>query len=384
MRLLRPALLLVATINLSATAADIPTLVRPIRAVGAEGAGNAEAARTWRELSHLPASELPQLLAALDGASPAAVNWLSTAIGAIAERERVSGHPLPAAALDAFLRDTRHSGRGRKLAYDLLCAADPTAPKRLLPTMLDDPGAELRFEAVQAAFDAVKARPTDSSDATAELRRLLSVARYGGQVEATASELKRRGSPVDLVAHFGFITRWQVVGPFDNADGRGFRTALPPERGADLAARYAGKGGVEVAWRPAAADKAGVIDLNRLFPAPAGGRSKGPKAVVAYAYAEVDSPAARDVEVRAASATAVKVFVNGREVLARETYHQSFDRDMHTAPARLVKGRNTVLVKVCQNDQPEDWAQNWMFQLRLTDALGAAVPVMVVTPGVAP
>jgi len=39
------------------------------------------------------------------------------------------------------------------------------------------------------------------------------------------------------------------------------------------------------------------------------------------------------------------------------------------------------LVKVCQNDQPEEWAQNWMFQLRLTDGLGAAVPLVVVTPG---
>jgi hypothetical protein len=75
--------------------------------------------------------------------------------------------------------------------------------------------------------------------------------------------------------------------------------------------------------------------------------------------------------------------VNGRVVLARETYHQSFDRDAFVAPAILAKGRNTISVKVCQNDQPEEWAQNWMFQLRLTDQLGAAVPLTVVTPGTA-
>jgi hypothetical protein len=85
--------------------------------------------------------------------------------------------------------------------------------------------------------------------------------------------------------------------------------------------------------------------------------------------------------VRAASATAIKVFVNGHEVLARETYHQSFDRDMHAAHARLVKGRNTLLTKVCQNSQSESWAQDWRFQLRLADDLGAAVPLTVVTPG---
>jgi hypothetical protein len=84
--------------------------------------------------------------------------------------------------------------------------------------------------------------------------------------------------------------------------------------------------------------------------------------------------------VRAASATALKVWVNGREVLAREIYHQSLDQDAHTAPARLKAGRNEVLVKVCQDNQAEPWTENWMFQVRLTDALGAAVPLRVIDP----
>jgi hypothetical protein len=29
---------------------------------------------------------------------------------------------------------------------------------------------------------------------------------------------------------------------------------------------------------------------------------------------------------------------------------------------------------VCQNEQEEPWAQSWIFQLRLTDAVGQAVP----------
>ena len=107
------------------------------------------------------------------------------------------------------------------------------------------------------------------------------------------------------------------------------------------------------------------------------------KNAVAYAYAVVESPQERPVEVRAASATAVKVFVNGREVLAREAYHQSFEQDSYVAAARLKKGRNAILVKVCQNNQTEPFAQNWMFQLRLTDGLGAAVPLTVLTPAAA-
>jgi hypothetical protein len=39
----------------------------------------------------------------------------------------------------------------------------------------------------------------------------------------------------------------------------------------------------------------------------------------------------------------------------------------------LKKGRNEILVKICQNEQTEDWAQTWDFQLRVCDALGTAV-----------
>jgi hypothetical protein len=31
------------------------------------------------------------------------------------------------------------------------------------------------------------------------------------------------------------------------------------------------------------------------------------------------------------------------------------------------------LLKLCQNEQKEDWAQDWHFQLRICDASGAAV-----------
>ena len=380
------ASILVFAFGSAVQAADVPELIRQVKAVGPAGQGNAEAARAWQELSRLSADELPQLLAALDDASPAAGNWLRSAVDAIAERERAAGRSLSAKALETFLRDTRHAGRPRRLAYELLCSADPGAAARLLPTMLDDPGAELRYEAVSVAFDAAKQQPDDSPAAKAELRKVLSAARDGNQVEAIARELDRRGEPVDLVAHFGYVTRWLVAGPFENVDGRGFQTAFAPESRFELTARFAGKGGAEFGWRlQRSGNKDGIVNLNDVFPDPGGqrtraGKPKGLKAAVAYAYAEVESPTDQSAQARAASATAFRVFVNGREVLARETYHQSFDRDAFNAPARLARGRNTILVKVCQNDQPEEWAQNWMFQLRLTDELGAAVPLRVVTP----
>jgi hypothetical protein len=45
----------------------------------------------------------------------------------------------------------------------------------------------------------------------------------------------------------------------------------------------------------------------------------------------------------------------------------------------LKAGRNEILIKVCQNEQTDAWAQKWSFQLRVCDALGGAVPLTVVT-----
>jgi hypothetical protein len=42
-------------------------------------------------------------------------------------------------------------------------------------------------------------------------------------------------------------------------------------------------------------------------------------------------------------------------------------------PVVLKPGRNTILVKVCQNEQVEDWTKEWEFQIRVCDAAGTAI-----------
>src|SRR5262249_38235847 len=161
--------------------------------------------------------------------------------------------------------------------------------------------------------------------------------------------------------------QWQVATPFDNTKDVGFKTAYPPEQGVDLKATYKGKGDKEVKWVPVAtADPFGRVDLNL-----ATDKHKG---AVAYAFAQVDSPPDQEIEVRVGSVTGVKVFVNGKEVFAREEYHHGMRFDQYSAKAKLKKGRNEILLKVCQNEQEEDWAQNWLFQARLCNSTGVAVP----------
>ncbi|HEX5272741.1 MAG TPA: hypothetical protein VFW33_19725, partial [Gemmataceae bacterium] len=161
------------------------------------------------------------------------------------------------------------------------------------------------------------------------------------------------------------------IGPFDSTGGKGYAAVFEPEKKVDLAAAFVGKGGQEVRWATYTTDDPyGDVDLNKAI-----GKHMG---AAAYAYAALESPAERSVEVRAATKNAVKIFVNGAQVYAKEEYHHGKYLDQHAARVTLHKGRNTLLLKVCQNEQTDTWAQEWDFQARVCDAVGGAVPVTVV------
>ncbi|MCX7826689.1 MAG: hypothetical protein N2689_14195, partial [Verrucomicrobiae bacterium] len=72
--------------------AGVADAIKTIRAVGAEGRGNAEASTAWKELAGNDASQIVPILAGMDGASELAANWLRAAVDAIASR---AGNKLP-------------------------------------------------------------------------------------------------------------------------------------------------------------------------------------------------------------------------------------------------------------------------------------------------
>ena len=65
--------------------------------------------------------------------------------------------------------------------------------------------------------------------------------------------------------------------------------------------------------------------------------------------------------------------MNGELLTSNEVYHAGMELDQYRARARLRPGPNSILVKICQNEQTESWAQRWQFQLRVCDAQGTAV-----------
>jgi hypothetical protein len=363
------ATLVVALASPLTRAADTAALLKQIRAIGTEGKGNEESARAWKELAASGPEAIPAILAGMDGANSVAANWMRSIIDAVAERAAAAGKPLPLAELEAFVKDTKHAPAPRRIAYELLVKGDATAADRLLPGMLSDPGHELRRDAVASVFAAAQ-KLLDKGDKGAAIlsfRLALTGAVDQDQVDAIAKALEPLGEKVDLMAHFGFIRNWHLATPFDNNEMAGFTVAYPPEKGIDLTAVYKGKKGEEVRWKPySTTDKYGKVDLNQTI-----GKLKG---TIAYGYAVVESPEERPVQVRAGSFNAVKIFLNGKEIYFRDEYHHGMRLDQHIGSGTLIKGKNEILIKVCQNEQEDVWAQSWIFQVRLTDAVGQAVP----------
>jgi hypothetical protein len=346
---------------------DLTPLLEKIKAVRAEGAGHAEASDAWKQVVAKGPDALLPLLAAFDGADDRAANWLRAAVDAVVEEAVAKKKPLDPKALEAFVRDLRKPGAGRVAAYEWLVRLDPAAPDRLLPGMIDDPARELRREAVAFALGRI---PKTDKEA---LRVLLPSVRDNDQVNAIVKQLKSLGVDSDVQAHYGIVARWVLLTTFDNTGMKGFDAAYSPEKGVDLAAKLEGKGGKPVrAVEHATVDPLGKVDLNVVL-----GKEMG---ATAYAWAVVESPDERPVELRVGTNNAVKLFLNGALGFFRHEYHHGMKMDQYVARGRLRKGRNELLLKICQNEQKEDWAQGWSFQARLCDGLGGAVPFRNVTP----
>jgi hypothetical protein len=369
--LLRCAVVLgLLSICSSAWSAELAKLLSAIKQVGPQGAGHAEAISAIKELSRQSAEELPKMLAAMNEASPLAANWLRSAIEAVAGRAIKSNQKLPLADLESFTTNTANSSRARRLAYELLTQADASYPEKLLPKMLADPSLELRRDAVQRVIDQATAlmkngQDNDKSQAAAKFREAFTHARDLDQLESLAKELRKLGAKVDLPRHLGFLMEWRVVGPFDNTDKQGFAVTYPPESQLDYTAEYNGKTGT-VNWQTVESkDQYGMVDLNATL-----GKHKG---AIAYAAAEFIAEKDTPCQLRLGCINANKIWLNGELLFEREVYHALTNIDQYVAQGNLKPGKNVILLKICQNEQTEAWAQDWAFQLRICDPVGTAI-----------
>jgi hypothetical protein len=342
-----------------------PESIKAIKAVGHEGQGNAAALAAVTQLQkESKASDLPALLDAFSGASPLAANYLRNVVEAVADREVAAGKSLPADTLRTIIFDTKRDPRARRLAYEVLLGVDADASKEIIPQLLQDPSPEFRRDAVQQLIDAA-ATQEDKAVKLGTFRKALLGATDEDQVKEIAKGIRAQGDDVSLVQHFGFLTDWKIIGPFNNKNFVGFAETYPPEKQLNFETKLEGQLG-EVAWGDiTTGDEFGILDIAKTI--------SPYKGAVMYLTTTFDSATARDVQFRFGTPNAWKIWVNGEYLFGRDEYHRGMAIDQYAVPATLKKGQNVILVKLCQNEQEDSWAQRYQLQFRVSDASGVAI-----------
>lgn len=346
---------------------DVADSIKLLQSIEPGGKGTATARKAVEGLASSGA--LMPVLKGFKGSSPLATNWLRNAFEEIVEANKKAAKPLSVDELKGFIADRSESPIARRLAYETLRDQDPAIEDQLIPDMLLDPSPEFRRDAVARLIK--EASAAEAAAATPIYQKALSGAVHEDQVKQIAEALRKNGETVNIQKHFGFLSQWMVIGPFDNKEEKGFAVAYTPETTAaegkplDPAAEYDGQLG-KVKWQAVATeDDYGVLDIAKQI--------QNYKGSLMYASTTWKSDREQKLEIRLGTPNAWKLWVNGKLVFEREEYHRSSAMDQYKVPVSLKAGDNVLLIKVCQNEQTQDWAQKYQFQLRVCDSTGSAV-----------
>ena len=153
-------------------------------------------------------------------------------------------------------------------------------------------------------------------------------------------------------------TAWSVIGPFDNTNGAGYDKAFIPEEATRLDTTLTDDGhNGHIGWTQRT-DKTfdGYVDFETIF----GGDLNW---VAAYAWTPLTVPDERIAHIHFGSDDQAKIWLNGESIYTDRTAH-SVAIDQVTIPVTLKPGKNSLLVKVCDEEI------FWGFHLRITDADG--------------
>jgi len=336
-----------------------------LRSLEGGGVGHSAAIEGAKELGNLEVSRLRELLAAMDDTHPVAMNWIRGLIYSWLDRQLIGDHPRIVEELKLVFSDRQLGDASREFAYELLGKLAPELASDVLPELIHDTSAKL----VALGVDWQLQQASKTQDAVERLG-ILTLALSKGidvkQVQAIGQQLKSLGVSVDLNRQLGFLTTWHLVAGFDNLQEEGLHHAYPVEaelNQINLQGQYPLPEDRFATWSwHHSASSEGVVDLNQLL-------GKAPNQV-AYAAGSFYSKEGGAVELKIASPNAIKVWVNGQLLLTNEIYHNGNAIDKFVIPVGLQAGNNSLLIKVCQNDRPEPWAQAWEFRLRVCDLNG--------------
>ena len=146
-----------------------------------------------------------------------------------------------------------------------------------------------------------------------------------------------------------------VAGPFGCQTCDNFLHEFPPEQKIDLQEIYKTEQ-KDIRWRQYDVDpQTGYLDYLKHF--------KQTDWVCAYAYCEVISPVSVAAQLRVGTNDMGALWFNGTNILSQNT-ERSATLDDDILPVQLQKGKNRILLKVCNT------GGNWGLYLRITDKDG--------------
>jgi cellulose synthase operon protein C len=180
--------------------------------------------------------------------------------------------------------------------------------------------------------------------------------------EQLATALRVRGRFDDsrkAISGLGFIAEWQVIGAFDNDQGKGFFTPFPPETGQGYDAPVPGML-VPVRFRPVSVGGSdGKLRLGSLvWP-----NEQSAAYLVTYVHSPADQPALLQLS----TGSPARAWLNDALVLSEETVDRG-DYDNLRARVSLRAGWNRLLIKSANK------RQYWVLGARLTGLDGTSLP----------
>jgi len=344
---------------------DYSPAIAALRTITPGEDGNRQAVPLVASLKQASGADLIPVLTAMKDATPVGRNYLAMVANSLYQK---SGSALNS-QLDEFLESRINDGEARYMVLQWLTANDAKKRNQKLSSMTEDPSLELRFAAIELAL--VQAEEASAKETKiAKLIPLFNSARQPTQVIAIAKKLSDLGHQVDMVKHFGFMNRWNLIGSFDNVGEAHFDTVYPVENDlvrnkSDLSAIYEGKKD-QARWiQHTTENQEGVVNLAELY-----NKDKG---AIVYAFQTLEFEKPQDIELRLGTINANKVWWNGELVTSNEVYHASMEIDQYIAVTKAQPGINRLVLKLCQNEQTQGWAQDWKFQIRICETDGTAV-----------
>lgn len=209
----------------------------------------------------------------------------------------------------------------------------------------------------------LRSRTEGQSRATIALLRELAAQRNAQGALAAhllAALLHERGeldAAEQANAQLGFARELQLIGAFENDEGKGFSAVYPPEKSIDLQSAVPGKL-VPVSWRAVPGEQLGMV--------PVGSFVSPSEHAVAYLVTWVHVDAATSAQVRLTSSAPVVAWLNDA-LVARDEHLRHSALDNVVGATTLRPGWNKLLVKTAVKKQ------SWWLGVRLTDPSGGAL-----------